>query len=933
MFNLGDVLVRLLLGDTSPFRQQIQKEAEVSGDKAGKTMGERLSQKLKTGLGAAAGGLFVGAVEQASKFEDQLRTINTVAKLSDDQLRSVGDGIKSLSAETGKSLEDLTGGFYDLVSAGIPADKAMDVLRNSAILATGALGTTGEAVDLMTSALGAFNIPADQSSRLMDVFAQSVADGKTTVAELSQGFGRLAPVASAFGLSIDEVISSTALLTLNGGSASQAMTYQLSAINALLTPNAKLLELQKELGVSFADIAKEKGLAVALEELRNATHGSTEEFGFMLGSSEALNFGLSVTGENAQAAADELARVKEGADKGGVGMDQFNEKMKSPIEQGKRLVATLTNVLVTVGGPFVGAIGPAIFAINQLGQAFGLQGIAAKAFGAVLGGLAVNIGGPVKRAILGAFASAEIGTRLETLGLQASTAWIKGMTKVDRLKDALRGIWDRVVNSGPVQAAIGAAGADAGRIYAVASAALAPLTSALTGAWAATGAKVVAAAGATGTLAGTAFTVAAAAAIVAAPLIVLKVALDIQGEVNQQGEELKSQVSDYIKVATDTDLANSIEGVRKELDKIPGNAFDARNKVIDVLNVMIAEQNRRLGGAVPELHDSSRGMGVAIATGVRDGINETVPSFVTTAIAAIGPVMGKAAHDGGLRAAQALAQGMQDGKEAVKTQWNSFLDILKNAEKPAKERARLIGELASKELQKGLKSQDPYVRATAQTTKQLIIDRLNELKSSAKNIGKDGMEALRRAMRSKDPDIRAAARAIYNAANTPISKLPAAMEKWGAAAARRFAAGIRSEVDLVASAAGAVSKALSNHLRAQSPTKEGPLSTLGGPEGWGAHIAKLFAQGLFANLPNFANVLGGSLPFTPMPAMAGMTAPRSSFARGIGAVPYSAAPGSKVTTVNVKVDGLLKARDPLELAYRLQRFASRGWFEDDEDPQ
>jgi hypothetical protein len=84
-------------------------------------------------------------------------------------------------------------------------------------------------------------------------------------------------------VSLEEVAAQTAIMTLKGDSASQAMTRIRNAISALLTPNATLAEISKRTGINFADLAKQKGLAVALDALRKATNGNNEEFAKALG--------------------------------------------------------------------------------------------------------------------------------------------------------------------------------------------------------------------------------------------------------------------------------------------------------------------------------------------------------------------------------------------------------------------------------------------------------------------------------------------------------------------------------------------------------------------------------------------------------------------------------------------------------------------------
>lgn len=286
MASVLDAFVRFI-GDTKQLEKDLGPNGAVAGAAnaggagAGQTFGQRFGNAAKTaivGASAAGGVVFVGAIEKGVVFEDQLRTINTVAQLTDEELAKVGDGIQELSRETGKTTDDLAAGYYDLVSAGIDADAALGVLRDSAILGTGALGSTAEAVDLVTSVLNAYGLEADASTRVTDIFAKAVADGKVTAAELGASIANIAPVANAAGISIEEVSSGFAFLTAKGTPAAQAATQMRAAISALLTPNEALNRIQAQTGVNFAKLAKEKGLAVALDELRKHTEGTGGEF-------------------------------------------------------------------------------------------------------------------------------------------------------------------------------------------------------------------------------------------------------------------------------------------------------------------------------------------------------------------------------------------------------------------------------------------------------------------------------------------------------------------------------------------------------------------------------------------------------------------------------------------------------------------------------
>lgn len=970
-FNLGDILLRVL-ADLTQFDKQLQQQAQQSGDKAGKSLGQRISANLGKIGGASLGAAFVTATAAATTFEDELRTIQTVAP--DLNLDKAKNDILALSRETGKSTSELASGFYDLVSAGISADDAISVLRDSAKFATGALSTTGEAVDLVTSVLNSYGLAADQSARVTDVFAKAVADGKVTAAQLAQSMAQIAPIAASAGVSIEEVSAGFAFLTKNGVPATQAATQMRAAISALLTPNEQLNKIQEATGINFQKLAREKGLAVALDELRKATAGSATEldklagvsandfpdalkksqaalgltnsevdhfiavagkdgaaaamneltkqvgagdsgFAKALGSIDAYNFALITTGGNLDGFSKEIVSTTNSQ---GLATEQYDIKSKSAVEQGKRLVAQVQSFLITMGGPFVSTIGPAVFALNQLGGAFGSGGILAKAFGATIG------------AVIGGLAQ-KLGPGLN-LGFQklltaaVTHVQIPAQALLTRIEGKFLDVFAAIGESSAVQFV---------KSYVAKSALGQAIGGVLT--------QVVSAFGVAGGAAGTAFTVAAAAAIVAAPLIVLKVALDIQGQVDAQGDAVLKQAQDFAKIAKDADLQRAIDNTLQQLDQIPGNAFDAKNKVVAILNTLQAEQNRRITEDAPKAQKAWQDASASAVAGYAQGVEQSVPAAQASVSKSVAKIIGgsreesiAAARASGKQTASSLAEGMQQGKEAVSQAWHSFLDILKNQEAPTHERARLLGELASDSLAHGLHSKDAYVREQAEQVKNLILQRLSLLKTNTKNIGAKGMEELRKGMKSKDPEIRAAATAIYNAATgtgkgTGVADLPAAGTSYGEKFAKQLANGMTNNAsqNALITASKKLAGIAKNNFQLSSPAKEGPWSEKGGPEGWGERFTMFLAKGMVSGTPQMtaaaSAVASAGVP-APVAASLAYRAPGTFYAAS--GVPHgeTASTAGAQTVVNVKVDGLMKARDPFELAQRLQRFASTGVF-------
>ena len=398
------------------------------------------------GMGAAAGaGLFM-ATDAAVTLSDEMANVRTVVPTAD--IDGLTDSVQELSRASGQSTTDLTGGLYDLVSAGVSAEDAMSVLSASTNLAIGGLGTTAGAADVVTSAMNAYSMEADKAGGITDVFALAIQRGKVTADEIGASIANIAPVAASAGIGLEEIGAGYGVLTAKGVPAAQAATQMRAAISALLTPNEKLNAIQEQTGINFAQLAEEQGLAVALETLREATAGNATEldklagitaeefpaalaqaqdalgltnsevqkfsdmagrdgagaalaeltkevgagdsaFAGALGSIEGYQFALNSTGDSADAFQAQVGDYAEALGGSGVAAEQAAIKMDSPAEAGKRLIATFQTFMQDVGGPFASSLGPIVFALNQMGPAFGgifrFASIAGGAIGA-LGG-------------------------------------------------------------------------------------------------------------------------------------------------------------------------------------------------------------------------------------------------------------------------------------------------------------------------------------------------------------------------------------------------------------------------------------------------------------------------------------------------------------------------------------------------------------------
>ena len=327
--------------------------------------------QTEKGLGQVAGGLVrigtvaatgiaVGigaAVKVAGDFEAQLNTINTIAKLSDQQLTQLGTGIRETFRETGVPLDELTSAYYDLLSAGVKVTDAQSVLNTAVQLGIGGLATTKEAVDLLTTAINAYGLNASQAAGASDIFAAAVRDGKVTISEINASFADVAPLAAQYGIKIEEIGAAYATLTAKGIPATEVGTQLNRAIIELLKPGPELVQVMEGLGTSFEDLIRQKGLVATLQDVRNEAAALGIPFQDLFGRLEAYKFALSTTGDNQAAFNAELAKMGSAA---GETNAQFAEREQGLNFQLGKLKAAALDAGITIGEALIPKIVPLI---------------------------------------------------------------------------------------------------------------------------------------------------------------------------------------------------------------------------------------------------------------------------------------------------------------------------------------------------------------------------------------------------------------------------------------------------------------------------------------------------------------------------------------------------------------------------------------------
>lgn len=350
------------------------------GDSSGATRAVRGLERSFSGLDRAAGvaakalaigvaGGLVAATKAAIDFDREMRSVNSIAKLSERQFESLSNRVRGLSKETAKAPSDLARGLYDLVSSGFDANESIKILRVSAKAATAGLTDTKTATKAVAAALNAYHLSADDARKVSDILFQTVNKGVLTFEELAQNMGDLVPAAAPLGVTLEEVGAAIATITLQGVPAAEAATRVKNTMLQLASPSKALSGLLKQNGFESGEAAiKAEGFVGVLQILQKATQGSVTETAKLTPEIRALLGVVGLTGKNFETYEENLQAMKAAQDGAGASAKAFAEQSKSISFQWDKAKASLTAAAIPIGQLLFPALQRGAEALGQFAE-------------------------------------------------------------------------------------------------------------------------------------------------------------------------------------------------------------------------------------------------------------------------------------------------------------------------------------------------------------------------------------------------------------------------------------------------------------------------------------------------------------------------------------------------------------------------------------
>jgi TP901 family phage tail tape measure protein len=298
-FDAGAVKGRVLLDDSQ------YKKASNEVVKTSKLMGVSIAA-----VGAAIVAGFVASIKKANEFTKAFANVRTLVDESKVDMQAMKEELFGLDARLG-SATSLTEGLYQALSASVEPAKAVQFVGEAAKFAQAALTDTNTAVDAITTALNAYRLEAEETTRISDIFFTVVKRGKVTGDELAKSIGNVIPTAATLGVNLEELGAAIATMTKQGINANVATTQLTQLMQAFIKPSEEMTIAIEEFGfASGSALIDAQGLEGALEFLQEATGGNIEKMAELIPNVRGLKGALALTGQAAQIFEEDLIAME-----------------------------------------------------------------------------------------------------------------------------------------------------------------------------------------------------------------------------------------------------------------------------------------------------------------------------------------------------------------------------------------------------------------------------------------------------------------------------------------------------------------------------------------------------------------------------------------------------------------------------------------------
>ena len=217
---------------------------------------------------------FIGMAHTALDFQAAMSKVQALTNATSEDMQRLTDKARELGRTTRYTARESAEAMSYLGMAGWKTEQIMAGMGPMLSLAAAGGTDLARTADILSDDLTAFGLKAEDAAHMADVFAYTISNSNTTVEMMGETMKYAAPVARAYGATLEETAALTAMMANAGIKASQAGTSLRQGFLRLAGPPAKASKELEALGINLSDAQREmqetqatlRGLGIEMDD-------------------------------------------------------------------------------------------------------------------------------------------------------------------------------------------------------------------------------------------------------------------------------------------------------------------------------------------------------------------------------------------------------------------------------------------------------------------------------------------------------------------------------------------------------------------------------------------------------------------------------------------------------------------------------------------
>ena len=204
-------------------------------------------------LSAAAAGIGAGIIKTTADFDASMSKVAAISGAAGDDFDALRNKAREMGATTKFTASEAAEAMNYMAMAGWKTEDMLSGVSGIMSLAAASGEELGTTSDIVTDALTAFGLAAEDAGHFSDILAAASSNANTNVAMMGESFKYAAPVAGSLGYTAEDIAVALGLMANSGIKASLAGTSLRNIFTRMAKPTKESAMAMERLGLSMDD--------------------------------------------------------------------------------------------------------------------------------------------------------------------------------------------------------------------------------------------------------------------------------------------------------------------------------------------------------------------------------------------------------------------------------------------------------------------------------------------------------------------------------------------------------------------------------------------------------------------------------------------------------------------------------------------------------